>query len=110
MSSTYTRGQEHTRGVGRMERLLWTSVTFTLSQVREYLHTTDKTIRRLMKHGQIPCTDHRGVTSFRKVDIDLWIEAIRTLQAYKDPKYHQKDDQGNPILVRGPRFTPVTKM
>jgi excisionase family DNA binding protein len=52
----------------------------TLTEVAELLKVADKTVYTMAQKCQLPAFKVRGQWRFKRVDIDLWIEAQKSLQ------------------------------
>ncbi|MCL6453586.1 MAG: helix-turn-helix domain-containing protein [Alicyclobacillus sp.] len=46
----------------------------TVSEVARYLHVCEKTVRRLLRDGELPSFRVRSSILIRQQDVDAWIE------------------------------------
>ena len=57
--------------------------TLTIPELSKYLHTSNSTIRRLIKIGDLPYFKVGGIIKFNKKSIDNWVHQ-QELNNFKD--------------------------
>ena len=65
-------------------------VFLTTEEVLEYLHVNLRTVYRLIKAGKIPAVRVGRQWRFRKVDLDVWLNAQRTSPLHESADTRQR--------------------